>query len=68
MSRECRRQACGKEYRVDFLVPDKLWERIKPPSKSTGAGLLCGGCIVDKIEALNKFDAFELSHYCSAIS
>lgn len=42
-------------YRVDLIVPDDVWERIKPPGKPEGAGLLCGSCIMEKIEAFGKY-------------
>ncbi len=51
----CKCQGCGKPYKVDLLVPDDLWERIKPEGKSMGAGLLCGQCIMGRIEVLNEY-------------
>lgn len=65
----CKCQQCGKQYRVDLIVPDYIWEKIKPDGKAEGAGLLCGSCILNKIEAFGKYgviridgdsDAFEL--------
>ena len=56
----CKCQSCGKQYKVDFLVSGKLWERIKPDGKAKGAGLLCGPCITARIEELDKYDAYEL--------
>lgn len=47
----CMCQCCGQRYKVDFIVPDELWEKIKPKGKAVGAGLLCGWCIVENIEA-----------------
>jgi hypothetical protein len=46
----CTCQKCGDKYKVDFLVPDKIWEQIKPQHKPVGAGLLCGKCIVEALE------------------
>ncbi len=46
----CRCNACGKTYCVDLVVPDELWERIKPDGKPVGAGLLCPSCIGTRIE------------------
>jgi hypothetical protein len=32
------------------MVPDEIWEQIKPEGKSIGAGLLCGKCIIEELE------------------
>ena len=56
----CTCQGCGKIYKVDIIVPDELWKLIKPKDKSDEGGLLCGMCIIDRIEAFNKFGAYEL--------
>lgn len=45
----CRCQICKCLYTGDLLVNDNIWELIKPDGKPTGAGLLCGRCIVDRI-------------------
>lgn len=58
MSCEC--QECGEQYKVDFIVPDELWEQIKPEGKEVGAGLLCGRCIIQKIENLLDYSTFRL--------
>jgi hypothetical protein len=47
----CTCQKCGRQFKVDFLVPDDVWEKMKPPGKPIGAGLLCGHCIVDYLES-----------------
>lgn len=60
VSEGCTCQACGQKYRVDILVPDELWERIKPAEKAQGAGLLCGRCIFARIEGLGEFGALLL--------
>jgi hypothetical protein len=52
----CRCVRCDRLYKVDILVPDALWERIKPEE----GNLLCGCCIMVKLERLNEFDAFTL--------
>lgn len=44
-------QKCGNRYRVDLMVPDALWNHIKPEGKENGAGLLCGHCIISAMEA-----------------
>lgn len=45
----CECQGCGLHYRYDLLVPDHVWERIKPSGKEVGAGLLCAHCIMRRI-------------------
>ncbi|MDY6796972.1 MAG: hypothetical protein SWK76_17070 [Actinomycetota bacterium] len=59
----CTCQECGKRYKVDFIVDDDLWERIKPDGKEQGAGLLCGSCILRKIEALDEYSAVYATCY-----
>ena len=58
----CKCQECGRQYKVDIMVPDELWENyIKPKTKQKGAGLLCGKCIMLKIEEMNKYDYWYLT-------
>jgi len=52
MLKSCTCQECESQYKVDILIPDELWERIKPTGKSQGAGLLCGDCIIEKLEKI----------------
>jgi len=47
----CKCQECGNIYREDVIVPDDLWDEIRPQNKGPGAGLLCGQCIAKKISA-----------------
>lgn len=54
MNKGCICQECNKEYFIDFIVDDYLWELIKPKNKDTGAGLLCGTCIIKKLETLKS--------------
>ncbi len=57
----CKCQKCGRLYKIDFLIPDDLWEEIKPSGKPAGAGLLCGICIIKAIEKLiDDYGAFEI--------
>lgn len=56
----CKCQRCNKQYKVDVMVSDKLWEEIKPKHKPKGAGLLCGTCIIEKIEAKNEYNYYQL--------
>ena len=51
----CICQQCNKEYKIDLLIPDNLWELIKPNGKEKGAGLLCGSCIMNNLESLNLY-------------
>lgn len=62
MTPGCQCQDCGKIYTVDILNPDDLWEEIKPPAKPEGSGLLCGVCIVKRLDIIKKntFCVFEL--------
>lgn len=53
----CRCHGCGLRYLVDMNVPDDLWVRIGMPSPG---GLLCGRCIVDRLEQFGEFDAWAL--------
>jgi hypothetical protein len=55
----CVCQRCGNKYKVDIIIPDELWEQIKPQHKPIGAGLLCGNCIVDALEE-RGYSAWEL--------
>jgi hypothetical protein len=54
----CKCQNCGKYYKVDFNIPKDLWLKISP--KGTEAGLLCGHCIISKLEN-RGFNAFSLT-------
>ena len=49
----CKCQKCGKQYKVDIIVPNDVWKQIKPTNKTEEAGLLCGSCIIDIIEKRN---------------
>lgn len=40
--------ACGLYYKVDLLIPDRIWKQIKPEQ-----GNLCGACIMKRLEALD---------------
>jgi hypothetical protein len=58
----CICQRCDNEFKVDLIIPNDLWKKIKPKNKSKGGGLLCGLCIMKAIEDEGNFDAFELKH------
>lgn len=57
----CICQECGLKYKVDVIVPDDVWERIKPKNKPKGAGLLCGPCITTKLESFDEYAAYRIS-------
>lgn len=59
----CKCQECGLYYGTDIVIPDELWEEIKPVGKPEGAGLLCPSCIGRKIEMLGGYKSFHLSPY-----
>lgn len=52
----CKCQECRKMFKIDLLIPDKL----RPIVKASGSGLLCGSCIMKKLERLDKYQAWEL--------
>lgn len=56
----CKCQECGKHYKVDILVDDDLWDKIRPKHKKRSAGMLCGICIMKKIESFDIYTAYEL--------
>lgn len=60
----CTCQICGCVYRIDFIVPAELWEKIKPAGASVGSGMLCGRCICDRLESIfnrnNEFGKFNI--------
>ena len=60
MNMSCKCQVCGKQYKIDIHVSDEVWEIIKPEGKPKGAGLLCGSCIVQRLEALGNYDSLML--------
>jgi hypothetical protein len=53
-------QGCGKAYKVDVMIPNDIWERIKPGGKPVGAGLLCGLCIMERMERTLDYSAYKL--------
>ena len=54
----CTCQSCSKEYKIDIIIPDYLWLEISP--KKNEVGLLCPICIMERLEDLLNYDAFEL--------
>lgn len=56
MSDNC--QGCKRKFKVYLIIPDKLWRKIQPAGTSKGKGLLCGMCIMKRLESLNKPNLF----------
>jgi len=56
----CICQKCNRKYKVDLIIPNFLWDKIKPKNKKSGQGLLCGSCIMKKIENLDEYNSFEV--------
>ncbi len=44
----CVCHICQKAYVTDLLVPDDVWDKIKPDNFPDGGGLLCPTCIIDR--------------------
>ena len=44
---------CGLEYGgtgwIEVVIPDKVWNKIKPGGCSDGCGLLCVSCIAKRL-------------------
>lgn len=58
----CVCQQCGRDYKVDLIIPSDFWERIKPEGKSKREGCLCGSCIMSNIEDFNQHGVFIVSN------
>ncbi len=61
----CICQNCNKEFKVDVIIDDNLWKKIKPKNSNELDGLLCGQCIMGKIESVTGYAAFTLSRHIS---
>lgn len=61
VSMSCTCQECGKNYKVDLIISDELWEQIKPDNKDVGCGLLCGSCIMIKLEDIGEYNSYHLN-------
>ena len=55
-------QCCGKKYQLDLIIPDNLWNSIRPKDKPEGGGLFCGTCIMKKIEDSFGYCIFKLDY------
>jgi len=54
MSCEC--QACKKQYKVDLMIPNELWNEITKGK----INMLCGSCIMKRIEKISDYDYWML--------
>ncbi len=43
-------QGCTKRYKVDLIVTDDIWDKIRPSHKEEDAGMLCPECIIQRID------------------
>ena len=50
----CRCQECGRQFYIDIMIPDNIWEEIRPKDKEKSGGLLCGCCIMNRLENYKK--------------
>jgi len=61
----CICQSCGEQFSIDLLIPDELWAKITPKPETDGGGLLCGSCIMKRLEKLayedGKYDYWKLT-------
>lgn len=55
----CICQGCGVKFKIDLIIPDKLWKKISP--KKSKGGLLCGSCIIKQLEEILSYNAFKLT-------
>ena len=56
----CKCHSCKKFYKVDIMVPEDIWDKIRPEGSTRGAGLLCGSCIMERIKSNSNFSAYKL--------
>ena len=56
----CKCQNCNEQYKIDLLIPNNLWSKIRPgqPKSDKESGLLCGSCIMSKLEKLLKTEDY----------
>jgi len=63
----CICQGCGKNYKIDLIIPDYLWEKIRPKGKPLSAGMLCGCCIMERLEKRGRFGSLQCFQYHQGI-
>ncbi len=62
---------CGLEYSddgwIEAIIPDKIWNKIKPDGCEDGCGLLCITCIARRLNKLGMKKAIGIKieeRYC----
>lgn len=54
---------CGRHFQIDTVVSHELWESIKPdPNSAQGCGMLCAGCMADKISKVTDWSAIRMAN------
>ena len=56
----CTCQNCERVYKMDLIVDDLLWDKIKPQNKTNESGLLCPACIVKSVEFLEGYSSYNI--------
>lgn len=56
----CVCQKCGEKFKLDLIISNDLWGKIKPKEKQQDSGIYCGCCIIKKIEGLLGYSKFNL--------
>lgn len=56
----CRCGGCGERYRVDIILSDDLWRKLQEALPAGPINLLCGSCIIERLERFGEFAAFKL--------
>jgi hypothetical protein len=57
----CKCQGCGSRYKVDLNIPNEVWRKIRPEGKPPEGGLLCGSCIMGRIEAIGEYGVLHVA-------
>jgi len=51
---------CGLQYGgdawIEAVVPDQIWDQIRPTGSSKGCGILCVSCIARRLRILGMKD------------
>lgn len=59
----CTCQSCGSKYNIDLSIPNRLWEKITPSKNNPEGGLLCGSCIMSKLEGLELIGVLHVGKF-----
>jgi hypothetical protein len=57
----CTCHNCGRKYKVDLIVPNDIWNQIRPIGSKGEGGLLCPVCIAKRLELLEEYDYWFLT-------